>query len=102
MAFNKSYTYNGFLFKESGMCVLNRSLRELLVPEAHSGGLIEQFGVLKSCKILHKHFYLLAKMKRDIGKIYERCLDCKQVKSKSLHIDCTYLFPSLPYHRLMF
>ena len=53
------------------------SLRELLVREAHSGGLMGHFGIAKT---LHEHFW--PHMKRDVERICEKCITCKQAKSK--------------------
>ena len=47
------------------MFVPASSLRELLVREAHGGGLMGHFGVVKTLDILYEHFYL-PKMKRDV------------------------------------
>ena len=38
-------------------CVPNCSLRELLVREAHGGGLMGHFGITKTLEVLHEHFY---------------------------------------------
>ena len=38
-------------------CVPNCSMRELLVREAHGGGLMVHFGVRKTLEILHEHFF---------------------------------------------
>ncbi|KAJ9556733.1 hypothetical protein OSB04_011347 [Centaurea solstitialis] len=38
--FEKFFIHEGFLFKESKLCIPNSSLRELLVREAHGGGLM--------------------------------------------------------------
>jgi hypothetical protein len=35
LAFDKFYLMDGYLFKESKLCVLASSLRELLIREAH-------------------------------------------------------------------
>jgi hypothetical protein len=43
------------LFKENRLCVLASSLRELLVREAHGGGLMGDFGVAKTLDVLHEH-----------------------------------------------
>jgi hypothetical protein len=32
-------------------------MRELLVREAHRGGLMGHFGVVKTLDVLHEHFY---------------------------------------------
>ena len=37
-AFNKFYRHDGFLFRESKLCIPVCSMRELLVREAHGGG----------------------------------------------------------------
>ncbi|XP_027171685.1 uncharacterized protein LOC113771284 [Coffea eugenioides] len=56
-AFQKYYRHEGFLFKENRLCIPNCSLRELLVREAHDGGLMGHFGIDKTLDILHEHFY---------------------------------------------
>ena len=76
------YRHNRFLFKGSSLCVPQSSVRELLVREAHSGGLMGHFGVMKTLEILHPHFYW-PHLKRDIERICKRCVKCKQAKSKS-------------------
>lgn len=81
-AFDKFFRHEGYLFKESKLCVPNCSLRELLVREAHSGGLMGHFGVQKTLDMLNEHFYW-PKMKRDVTRICERCIECKKAKSKS-------------------
>jgi hypothetical protein len=57
------------------------SLRELLVREAHGGGLMGHFGVAKTLGILHGHFFW-PHMKCDVERICEKCIMCKQAKSK--------------------
>ena len=49
--------HNGFLFRKNKICVPQCSLRELLVRESHSGGLMGHFGILKTYDILIEHFY---------------------------------------------
>ena len=56
-AFNKFYRHNGFLFRENKICVPQCSLRELLVRESHSGGLMGHFGILKTYDVLTEYFY---------------------------------------------
>jgi hypothetical protein len=63
--FDKFYRLNGYLFRHNRLCVPNSSMRELLVREAHEGGLMSYFGVRKTLDVLHEHFSLL-KMKRDV------------------------------------
>jgi hypothetical protein len=48
VAFCKFYRHDGFLFRETKLCVPMCSLCELLVREAHGGGLMGHFGVAKT------------------------------------------------------
>jgi hypothetical protein len=57
------------------------SLHELLVRKAHGGGLMGHFGVAKTLGILREPFFW-PHMKRDVERIYEKCITCKQAKSK--------------------
>jgi hypothetical protein len=57
-AFGKFYRLDGYLFKESQLCVLLSSMRELLVCEAHGGGLMGDFGVVKTLDVLHEHIFI--------------------------------------------
>jgi len=56
-AFRKLYRLDGYLFKESRLCVPLSFMRESLVSEARGGGLMGYFGVVKILDMLHKHFY---------------------------------------------
>ena len=59
----------------------NCSLRDLLVMESHGGRLMGHFGVAKTLAILQEHFYW-PHMKRDVERIYGRCVTCRQAKSR--------------------
>ncbi|XP_071737871.1 uncharacterized protein [Rutidosis leptorrhynchoides] len=48
---------DGFLFKGSRLCIPKDSIRELLIREAHGGGLAGHFGINKTLEILSEHFY---------------------------------------------
>ena len=82
-AFGKFFRHGGYLFKEGKLCVPNCSMRELLVREAHGGGLMRHFGVKKTLDILHEHFFW-PRMRRDITRICCRCITCRKAKSKVL------------------
>lgn len=56
---------------------------ELLVREAHSGGLMGHFGIAKTLDMLNEHFYW-PKMKIVIERICSCCITCKMAKSKVL------------------
>jgi len=47
------------------------------------GKLTRYFGVVKTLYILYEHFYE-PKMKRDVQRICDRCITCRQTKSKCL------------------
>ena len=83
MAKGEYYRFEGFLFRANRLCVPQSSIRELLVKEAHRGGLMGHFGVLKTYDILHEHFYWV-NMKKDVAKLCESCIECRQAKSKVL------------------
>jgi hypothetical protein len=70
-----------FFFRENKLCVPMCSLHELFVREAHGGGLVGHFCVAKTLGILHDHFFW-PHMKRDVERICEKCITCKQAKSK--------------------
>jgi hypothetical protein len=81
--FGKFYRIDGYLFRENRFCVPNSSMRELLVREAHGGGLMGHFGVRKTLDMLHEHFFW-PKMKRDVERVCSRCVTCRQAKSRVL------------------
>jgi hypothetical protein len=81
--FGKFYRLDGYLFRENRLCVPNSSMRELLVREAHGGGLMGHFGVRKTLDVLHEHFFW-PKMKRDVERVCSRCVTCRQAKSRVL------------------
>src|SRR2546429_785845 len=82
-AFNSFYRQDGFLFKGDKLCMPRCSMRELLVLEAHCGGLMGHFGIDKTLNILNEHFFW-PNMKKDVSRLCKACLACKQAKSKSM------------------
>jgi hypothetical protein len=79
--------------------VPNCSMRELLVREAHGGGLMGHFGVRKTLEILHEHFFW-PRMRRDVTRICGR-LGALRVASPNLrfyHTGCIHLYPFLMSH----
>lgn len=80
-AFGDYYKHEGFLFRKDKLCVPVCSLREMLVRETHGGGLMGHFGVQKTLEILKEHFFW-PKMKHDVQSVCEKCITCKQAKSK--------------------
>jgi hypothetical protein len=53
----------------------------LLVREVHGGGLMGHFGIAKTLDVLHEHFYW-SNIKRDVQIICDRCITCRQAKSR--------------------
>ena len=82
--FGKFYRLDGYLFRGNRLCVPNISMLELLVREAHGGGLMGHFGVRKTLDVLHEHFFFLPKMKHDVERACARCITCRQAKSRVL------------------
>ena len=80
-ACGKFFLHDGILFRENKLCVPHSSLRELLVREAHEGGLMGHFGIAKTLGVLHGHFFW-PHMKRDVDRICSRCVTCRQAKSR--------------------
>ena len=73
----------GFSFRENKLCVPHSSLHELLVREAHGGGLMRHFGIAKTLDVLKEHFFW-PHMKHDVERICEKCITCKHAKSRAL------------------
>ena len=78
---NGYFVNDGYLFKQGRLCIPRYSLRELLVKEAHAGGLSGHFGEKKTLELLKEHFYWL-RMKGDVHAVVERCSICKKAKSR--------------------
>jgi hypothetical protein len=79
-AFEKYIVQGGFLFKENRLCIPRHSIRELLVREAHGGGLAGHFGITKTLEILKEHFHW-PKMLGDVQKVISKCVTCHMAKS---------------------
>ena len=75
------YLFDGFLFKRNRLCIPKCSMRELLVKEAHGGGLMGHFGVHKTYDMLIEHFFWPS-MKHDVHKVCEHCITCREAKSR--------------------
>ncbi|GKA02997.1 putative gag-pol polyprotein [Tanacetum coccineum] len=71
---------DGFLFKNGRLCIPKGSIRDLLIREAHGGGLAGHFGNTKTLEILNEHFYWPCMIK-DVQTLITRCSTCHQAKS---------------------
>ncbi|XP_021751460.1 uncharacterized protein LOC110717130 [Chenopodium quinoa] len=63
---------DGFLFKGNRLCLPKCSIRELVVREAHGGGIAGHFGITKTLTMLQEHFYW-PKMLADVQLVASRC-----------------------------
>ncbi|WZZ15735.1 hypothetical protein YC2023_108824 [Brassica napus] len=81
-AFGAYYQHEGFLFKGKRLCIPKGAMRELLVREAHGGGLMGHFGRDKTLSVLTEHFFW-PNMKRDVESICAKCTTCLKTKSRS-------------------
>src|SRR5215813_235279 len=82
-ACGKFHKQEGYLFNGSRLCVPSCSMRELLVREAHGGGLMGHFGIAKTLDMLSEHFYW-PKMKRDVVRVCDKCITSRMATSKVL------------------
>lgn len=80
-AVDKFYQMDGFLFYNNRLCIPACSLRKLIVREAHGGGLMGHFGVVKTLSSLQQNFFW-PRMKAYVERVCGRCVVCKQSKSK--------------------
>jgi hypothetical protein len=55
--FDDFYLHDGYLFKANKLCILESSLRKLLLQESHGGGLMGHFGRDKTLSMLSTHCY---------------------------------------------
>ena len=55
--------HQGYLFRGNQLCILAHFLRELLISEIHSSGLVAHVGQTKTLAILDEQFFLLGMKK---------------------------------------
>jgi len=77
----KFHLHDGFLFRANKLCILDFSVRLMLLQEAHAGGLMGHFGAKKMEQVLAKHFFW-PKMRRDVERHVLRCETCHKAKSR--------------------
>ncbi|XP_048496332.1 uncharacterized protein LOC125495607 [Beta vulgaris subsp. vulgaris] len=76
---NQFNLVDGFLYKGNKLCIPKCAVRELLIREAHGGGLAGHFGINKTIDLLHEHFYW-PKMHGDVRAVLARCGTCQRAK----------------------
>jgi len=58
-------------------------MHELLVHEAHWGGLMGHFIVVKTLDVLHEYFYWPKMKKKDVQRICDKCITCRKAKCRT-------------------
>ncbi|KAF8048971.1 hypothetical protein N665_2339s0001 [Sinapis alba] len=58
-AFGSYYQHDEFLFRDKRLCIPQGSMRDLILREAHGGGLMGHFGRDKTLSIVAEHFFCL-------------------------------------------
>ncbi|XP_056852919.1 uncharacterized protein LOC130502196 [Raphanus sativus] len=96
MAAGPFYQQDGFLFKEKKLCIPQGSMRELLVREAHGGGLMGHFGRDKTLSVLADHFFW-PNMRKDVENLCTKCIVWLKTKSRS-HPYGLYMPLPIPDH----
>lgn len=94
---NGFHVQDGYLYKKGRLCIPRHSLRELLIREAHGGGLAGHFGENKTVEALKEHFFW-PNLKKDVHKIVERCGTCKKAKLTSQTSQGMFMPLPVPNH----
>lgn len=101
VAFGKFYRHNGFLFRENKLYVPQSYLHDLLVREAHRGGLMGHFGISNTLDVLYEHLFW-PHMKCDVQKICERCISYIEAQSRVQPLVCIHFFLYLVIYGFIF
>ncbi|KAF8046712.1 hypothetical protein N665_3484s0001 [Sinapis alba] len=80
-AFGSYYQHDEFLFRDKRLCIPQGSMRDLILREAHGGGLMGHFGRDKTLSIVAEHFFW-PHLRRDVEKLCARCIVCLKAKSR--------------------
>jgi hypothetical protein len=71
----------GLMFKGNQLCIPKCSMRENLLKEKHSGGLVGHFGHDKTFSKLNESYFWPG-MRADVKKFVDRCRICQHSKGK--------------------
>jgi hypothetical protein len=72
---------DGLLFRGNQLCIPKCSMRENLLKEKHSGGLVGHFDHDKTFSKLNVSYFWLGMM-IDVNKFVDRCRICQHTKGK--------------------
>ena len=87
--------HEGYLFKDTHLCLPNTSIHEQVIRELHSGGVARHFGRDKTIAMVEDRFYWPS-LKRDVAIIVSRCWICQVCKGKK-KTRCLYIPLPIPY-----
>ena len=73
------FIHDGYLFRGKQLCIPVCSLRETIIWEAHSEGLVGHFGKDKTLILVQEKFYW-PKLVQHVKKIESRCVTCHKAK----------------------
>ncbi|KAF8053493.1 hypothetical protein N665_1411s0024 [Sinapis alba] len=93
-AFGSYYQHDEFLFRDKRLCIPQESMCDLILREAHEGGLMGHFGRDKTLSIVAEHFFW-PHLRRDVEKLCARCIVCLKAKSR-LHPHGLYMPLPIP------
>jgi hypothetical protein len=71
----------GLLFKGNQLCIPKFSMRENLLKEKHSGGLVRHFGHDKTFTNMNES-YFWPRMRADVKRFVDRCRICQHSKGR--------------------
>jgi hypothetical protein len=83
---------DGLLFRGNQLCILKGSMRENLLKEKHSGGLVRHFSHDKTFSKFNGSYFWLG-MRTNVKKFVDRCIICQCTKGKRKN---TGLYQPLP------
>ena len=81
-----------FLFKINQLCIPKFLMRENLIREKHSGGIVGHFGHDKTFEQL-QHFYYWPKMRYEVQNFVSKCKIFQHAKGKSQNTGLYAPFP---------
>ena len=73
---------DAMLFKGSKLCIPRSSMRENLIKEKHSGGMVGHFCQDKTIAIIREH-YFWPQLSQNVKKIVQSCQVCQTAKGFS-------------------